>query len=265
MEQLFANDIHQMMQNDGYLDMILAQERKRRIEFEGPIAGDLVIITEITGTKYKIRRGGKPWSRQEPCVQCSDEDCLQHLLELSEVTPRRYIYGDLVSITNNPSNMGLLRMLCQWRKHVSETCIIKQPPGSEKWKRYSICTSELTFLGRTTANGGIIGIVSLTEKPISSLGSLVSLMNKEDGIHNGVKGLSIGFALLIAMYMDWDLYTEENRAITDRLLKKVRKNRLVGLDTYCGSPWYSMFTHILERTRIHDKLKEMILSRAHLP
>jgi hypothetical protein len=90
-------------------------------------------------------------------------------------------------------------------------------------------------------------------------------MEKEPGVHNGVKCLSAGFALLIAIYMDWDLYTQENPGIIDRLLKKVKKNGLVGIDTYNGTPWYTMFKCILERRRIPDKLKEIILSRAHLP
>jgi hypothetical protein len=113
--------------------------------------------------------------------------------------------------------------------------------------------------------GGIIGIVTLTPKYICSLPTLVSLMEIEPGIHNGVKCLSAGFALLISMYMDWDLYTEENKNIITRLLKKVRKDGKIGLDTYFGSPWYTMFKCVLERRRIPDKLKEMILSRAHLP
>ena len=90
-------------------------------------------------------------------------------------------------------------------------------------------------------------------------------MDKETDIHNGVKCLSAGFAVLITMYMNWDLYTEENKNIINRLLKKVRKDGTVGLDTYIGSPWYAMFKCILERRRIPDKLKEIILSRAHLP
>jgi hypothetical protein len=158
-----------------------------------------------------------------------------------------------------------MKMLCAWRKHVKDTFIIEKPVGSDKWKRHSICTSELTFLGRKTDVGGILGIVSMTNKNICSLPSLVSLMEKEDGIHNGVKCLSAGFSMMIAMYMDWDLYTLENKTIIERLLKKVRKNGIVGLETYNGTPWYTMFKCILERRRIPDKLKEMILSRAHLP
>jgi len=181
------------------------------------------------------------------------------LIELSERTPVKYIYGEVASICNNPFNNNLLHSLCAWRKHIKETFIIEKPAGQEKWKRYSICTSELTFLGRSTGTGGIIGAVSLTEKRICSLSMLVSL------IDDGVKCLSAGFALLIAMYMDWDLYTEENSNIITRLLKKVRKDRKVGLETYTGTPWYTMFKCVIERRRIPDTLKEIILSRAHLP
>ena len=32
--------------------------------------------------------------------------------------------------------------------------------GAAKWKRFTICTSERTFLGRATATGGVIGLVA---------------------------------------------------------------------------------------------------------
>jgi hypothetical protein len=54
-------------------------------------------------------------------------------------------------------------------------------------------------------------------------------MDKEEGVHNGVKCLSAGFALLIAMYVGWDLYTEKNKNIIRRLLKKIKKNRMTRL------------------------------------
>jgi len=257
--QLLSGDMNSMFENEQFLDGLLLQERKRRIECEGPPASELKVVTEFNGTQYKFRENGKPWSREEPCTQCDENECLNYLIELSEIMPVKYIYGQVVSICNNPLNNNLLNFLCCWRKHVKDTFIIKKPAGQEKWKRYSICTSELTFLGRSTGTGGILGAVSKTEKHICSLPTLVSL------IDDGVKCLSIGFALLIAMYMDWDLYTEENAKIVERLLKKVRKDRKVGLETYTGSPWHAMFKCILERRRIPDKLKEMILSRAHLP
>jgi hypothetical protein len=225
----------------------------------------LVLIRTPLGTELKIREHGKAWNHVSPCVTCDENECFNYLIELSKTPPVKYIYGETISICNNPLNIPLMKMLCAWRKHVKNTFIIEKPADNEKWKRYSICTSEPTFLGRNTEMGGIIGIVSLTPKHICSLSSLVSLMNKEENIHNGVKCLSAGFALLIAMYMDWDLYTQENVSIIERLLKKVRKNGQVGLVTYTGSPWYKMFQCVLERRRIPDILKEMILSRAHLP
>lgn len=260
-----GNEMNSMFENDLFLDSLLMEERQRRILCEGPPSENLKIITEENGTKLKISENGKAWDRNMPCTSCDEAECSRYIIELSERPPPKYIYGEATSLCNNPLNNPLLYMLCAWRKHVKATFIIEQPPGKDKWKRYSICTSELTFLGRTTEMGGIIGIVTLTPKPINSLPSLVSLMEREPGIHNGVKCLSAGFALLIAMYMDWDLYTEENKNIISRLLKKVRKNGKIGLDTYFGSPWYTMFKCVLERRRIPDKLKEMILSRAHLP
>jgi hypothetical protein len=250
---------HSMFEDERFIDTLLVQERMRRIQGEGPPTSELKTITHFTGLQYKMSENGKIWSREEPCTICDENECLNYLIELSERTPVKYIYGEVVSICNNPLNNNLLHFLCAWRKHVKETFIIKKEAGEEKWKRTSICTSELTFLGRSTEQGGILGILSKTEKHICSLPTLVSLMDE------GVKCLSIGFALLITMYMDWDLYTEENAKIVERLLKKVRKAGKIGLDTYCGTPWGAMFKCILERRRIPDKLKELIMSRAHLP
>lgn len=249
-----------MFENDEFLNMLLAQERGRRIKYEGPPEADTDIITDFTGKKFIINKNGRIWDRNNPCTICDDSECLKYLTELSKT---------IIPFTNeiccNPVNKELLKFLCAWRKHVKETFIIEQTVGSQKWKKYSICTSELTFLGRTTEQGGILGTISLTEKHICSLQTLVSLMEKEPDVHGGVKGLSIGFAMLIAMYMDWDLYTEENVKIVEKLLKKVRKDKKVGLETYFGTPWYIMFKCVMERRRIPDKLKEIILSRAHLP
>jgi hypothetical protein len=258
-------DLAGMFEDEQILNMMLSAEIERRIKYEGPPEGDTNIITDILGRQYVINQNGKKWDINQPCTNCDDTECMKYLTELSNVKPQIYIYDNIRSICKNPLNNKLLKMLCNWRKHVKDTFIIEKPAGSTKWKRFSICTSELTFLGRKTEMGGIIGIVSLTDKHICSLPSLVSLMEKDEGVHNGVKCLSAGFALLITMYMDWDLYTEENKIIITRLLKKVRKDGKVGLDTYMGTPWHAMFTCVLERRRIHDKLKEFILSRAHLP
>jgi hypothetical protein len=254
-----------IFENEIFIEALLIEERDRRIQFEGPPHENLQLVTMPTGEQYKIRENGRPWDVNRPCTSCSDEECLAYITELSDAPPVTYIYNDIASICNHPNNAGLLRMLCAWRKHVKNTFIVEKPCGSEKWKRYSICTSELTFLGRNTEMGGILGILSKTNTHVCSLPSLVSLTEKETGVHDGVKCLSAGFALLIAMYMDWDLYTEENKVIVGKLLKKVRKDGKVGIDTYIGSPWYTMFQCVLQRRRIPDKLREFILSRAHLP
>lgn len=263
MELLYELE-NNMFENETFLEMFLNQEKDRRIKFEGPPDANLIIITEICRTEYKIRENGKIWDIDNPCTNCTENECFDYLNELSGKTSVKYEYDGVLSNCKNPRNNKLLTILCNWRKHIKETFIIQKMYGSDKWKKCSICTSELTFLGRKTELGGIIGIVSLTNIDICSLHSLVSLMEKEKGIHNGVKCLSAGFALLIAMYIGWDLYTEDNKNIIDRLLKKVRKNGVVGLKTYNG-PWYIMFKCILERRKIPDKLKESILSRAHLP
>jgi hypothetical protein len=262
---IINGDINSVFENEDILSHLLAQEHLRRIKHEGSPSENLQIITENDGSSYKIRENGKKWDVNIPCVSCNEDECFDYLTNLSELPPVRYIYNNETSLCNNPQNNTLLYMLCSWRKHVKETFIIQKSFGSDKWKKCSICTSELTFLGRKTATGGIIGIVSLTNKTINSLPSLVSLMEKEPEIHNGVKCLSAGFVMLIAMYMGWDLYTRENVIIINRLLQKIRANGVVGLNTFTGSPWYSMFKCLLERRRIPDSLREMILSRAHLP
>jgi hypothetical protein len=261
----FFNDINSIFENETFLESLLQQERNRRILAEGPFEANFKFITQINGTQLKCRENGKIWDRNIPCENCTEEECFQYLKELSNSQISKYVTSGSSSICKNPLNYNLLQMLCNWRKHVKNTFIIKKSLGSDNWEKHSICTSELTFLSRKTELGGILGVLSQTTKCVNSLPTLVSLMEKEEGVHNGVKCLSAGFTLLIAMYMDWDIYTEENKIIIERLLKKVRKNKMVGLKTYDGSPWYIMFKCVLERRRIPDKLKEIILSRAHLP
>jgi len=226
-QQLLNGDISGMFENDEFVSQLLDLEHGRRIKFEGSPNENLKIITKIDGSKYKIRENGKIWNINNPCVSCSEDECFGYLTNLAETPPVKYIYNNDVSLCNNPQNNKLLYMLCSWRKHVKETFLIQQPVGSDKWKKTSICTSELTFLGRKTAMGGIIGVVSLTNKAIYSLPSLVSLMEKEPDIHSGVKCLSAGFVMMIAMYMGWDLYTQENVVIIGRLLQKIRSNGVV--------------------------------------
>jgi hypothetical protein len=265
LQMAFTNDINSMFEDETILESLLQQEKQRRILVEGPFEANFKIITQINGSQLKCRENGKIWDRNNPCENCTEDECYNYLKELSSIIPIKYINCEIVSMCKNPLNYSLLQMLCSWRKHVKNTFIIEKNFGSDNWKKHSICTSELTFLSRKTEIGGILGIISKTTKHINSLPTLVSLMEKEDDIHDGVKCLSAGFTLLITMYMDWDLYTEENKNIIEKLLKKVRKNKMVGLKTYDGSPWYTMFKCVLERKRIPDKLKEMILSRAHLP
>lgn len=241
----------ELIRTDLFLDMLLLQERDRRIKYEASPREHEEVITDIMGTKYKVHMNGRKWDELNPCTVCDDLACLAQLNELSTGS------AEVTVLCKNPGNMPVLRMLCQWRQHVKETYITEQEPGSDRWKKISICTSELTFLGRKTELGGIIGCISNTETLIHSIPSIASLRD--------VKGLSVGFIVLIAMIMDWDLYTEENCVIITRLLKKIRRGSVVGMDTYIGTPWYYMFKCILGRTRIPDKLRECILSRAHLP
>ena len=145
---------------DEALDTFLLQEHTRRIEFEGPIDAPLITI-ETPECNYKIRDNGRIWEKNNPCTVCDDSMCLQYLKELSCNTKLDTV------LCAHPLNIELLRMLCNWRKHVKETFLITCEPGSNKYIKTSICTSELTFLGRKTRLGGIIGIVSLTQKHIN--------------------------------------------------------------------------------------------------
>jgi hypothetical protein len=257
-------NLNQMFEDDRFLDGFLRNEQMRRIQFEGPPDANFRILKELD-REFKIRENGRKWDINLPCTHCDENECLAYLKELSgTMPPIKYVYDNVVSICKNPLNNNLLAMLCSWRKHVKETFVIQKDIGSEKWKKHSICTSELTFLGRKTDIGGILGTVSLTNKHICSIPSLVSLLEKEAGIHDGLKCLSAGTVMMIAMYNQWDLYTLENKTVIEKMLKKIKKHRVTGLDTFQG-PWYIMFKGVLERKKIPDKLIESILSRAHLP
>lgn len=153
---------------------------------------------------------------------------------------------------------------------MKDTFIETSQPGQSKWTRRSICTSELTFLGRKKASGGLIPLLAETNQHICSIPTLVSLTKQ------GAKGLSCSLVMLIAMYMDgintldrsihpWDLYTVEGSVIIGRLVNKVRQNGKKGIDCYEASGFGIMFRCIEKRERVPDNVRESILSRAHLP
>lgn len=85
-----------------------------------------------------------------------------------------------------------------------------------------------------------------------------------------------GLVMFIAMYMDgmdtldrnvhpWELYTEENKNVITGLVSRVRQNGQKGLDCYRHSFWIIMFECIMKRETIPADVREMILSKGHLP
>jgi len=243
-----------------------SMEKQRRILVEGPPDGEYHIISNPhTGGKQRFKKGGRVWDNNNPCVNCDNKMCFNQIKALSD--GKEIHYGE--SICKNPLNDGLMRMLCNWRKHVKETFIETQKPGKTQWKKINVCTSELTFLGRKKAKGGIIPILAATTTHVCSIPTLVALEKER------AKGLSGWIVMFIAMYMDginhdgvdhtWALYTTENAAIITRLVNKVRQHRQKGIDCYRFTPWETMFKCIMNRERIPDNVKEMILSKGHLP
>jgi len=242
----------------------LDTERARRTMAEGPPDGEENIIEYPGGIRQKIRKGGRPFDNNNPCVQCTDEECFKQINELSYGAGVRYAS----SICKNPLNDELMRVLCNWRKHVVDTKIEAWNPLQNKWKKTNICTSELTFLGRKIDKGGIIPIIASQDIHVKSIPTLVSV--------EGVKGLSGWLVMFIAMYMDgmdtldrnvhpWELYTEENKNVITGLVSRVRQNGQKGLDCYRHSFWIIMFECIMKRETIPADVREMILSKGHLP
>lgn len=254
------------MFSPSMIDLCLTMERERRIMAEGPPDSEVQILENPSGTgqRHKIRMGGRPWDNNNPCVQCTDEECFQQINQLSNGEGIRYTD----SICKNPLNDEVIRVLCNWRRHVCETKIESWNPAQNKWIKTNICTSELTFLGRKKDKGGIIPIIASQDIHVKSIPSLVSV--------EGVKGLSCWLAMFIGMYMDgmnsldrtvhpWELYTEENKNVITGMVNRVRQKGEKGLDCYKHSFWIIMFQSVMNREQIPADVREMILSKGHLP
>jgi hypothetical protein len=172
------------------------------------------------------------------------------------------------SICKNPLNDELIRVLCNWRKHVVDTKLEKWNPLQNKWQKTNICTSVLTFLGRKKDKGGIIPIIASCDTHVNSISSLVSV--------EGVKGLSCWLVMFIGMYMDgmnnldrvvhpWELYTEATKNVITSMVNRVRQRGQKGIDCYSNSVWSVMFRCIMNREKVPDDVREIILSKGHLP
>ena len=254
------------MFSESVIDMCLFLERERRILAEGPPDGEVHIIEDTSGLgiKQKIRMGGRYWNNNNPCVKCTDEECFNQINYLSDGAGIRYTG----SICKNPLNDELIRVLCNWRKHVVDTKLEKWNPVKNKWEKINICTSVLTFLGRKKDKGGIIPIIASYDNHVNSISSLVSV--------DGVKGLSGWLVMFIGMYMDgmntldrvvhpWELYTVETKNIITSMVNRVRQKGQKGLECYSTSVWSVMFRCIMNREKIPDDVREIILSKGHLP
>ena len=167
------------------------QGDKYRMDCEGPPDVPQTTITAPCGTQHKMRRAKKGWDENDPVVSCAKQEILAQLVQLGSLPLPN---GETCS---NRANETLLKLLCDWRRHVIETYFEMKKPG-EGWKRTSICTSEQTWLGRSSTKGGTIGTISATVVHINSISLLLAL--KKEG---GAKGLSAGFAMLLQLRLNW--------------------------------------------------------------
>ena len=87
----------------------------------------------------------------------------------------------------------------------------------------------IDFFGKKNRFGWHSRNCSLTNKHICSIPSLVSLVNKEPGVHDGLKALAAGKVMMIAMYNQWDLYTVENQTVIEKLLQKNKQKGVAGV------------------------------------
>ena len=67
--------------------------------------------------------------------------------------------------------------------------------GATKWKRCTICTSELTFLGRATAKGGIIGLVAGTAHAVDTMEKFIALFPRDGRKRPGEDGARVRLKL----------------------------------------------------------------------
>jgi len=230
------------------LDAHLADEKRRRIASEGPPPGhpDAHITTKMVrcpkdGTliEERLQAGGRPWDEARSCVVCSDDDVRAQLRQLNGGSAL-----DTPAV-RNPANWKLLRFLCEWRKHVTETHLSSRPKtadGTGKWKTSTICASEQMWLGRSTAKGGIIGKVAASADVVDTCGKLDSL--KANG--------GAGMTMLVGLRFGWDL--AEKNAKGKPILKRLHGK---------GGPTWDLVTG--KYPDVDPRVREAVLSRAHLP
>jgi hypothetical protein len=171
----------------AYFSELRRQSDQHRRQCEGPPSAEPYIVTSPDGTKQRLRGASQGWLESSPVVSSSDLDALAQLADLGCPPPP----GGRVCA--NPANRRLLLLLCSWRQHVRNTRLETQAPGSTKWSSCSICTSEMTWLGRKAEKKGIIPMVATTSTAVDSIESLLEL---------GAAATSASFAMLVWMRLN---------------------------------------------------------------
>ena len=282
-------------EGSDYLKWLSKQMDATRMSCEGPPDAVPVVTQDRDGTQQRCKPAARPWSDAQPCVSCDDAACLGQLRELgvgeiaTQLPSKQATHGGGSSgggaaapfIAKHPANITLLRFLCSWRQHVKETFLETKKAGSAKWSKCSICTSELTFLGRKYAKGGVIGCVALATAPIDSIPALFSLEKQQqpNGSHP-LKALSAMIAMFIALKFHWS-WTADAKALFIAKVAKLSetqkptaaaagggggaKKTTRGAAVWKGSPVGLAYDHIQAGTAVPSLLRHSILSRGHLP
>lgn len=223
------------------LDALIDQENERRVACEGPpCPPELRLLVASDGIEERLQGGGRPWEAARACVTCDDAAVLQQLADIG------------VAQVVCPGNRALLRRLCAWRKHILETALDSRRKGATKWNRRGICTSLQTWLG---AKQGVLCHVATAPGPISTLRGFVDAFPRDARQRPGCT-LSAGRAMLCVLYFDWPLDASCKEALQELLKKRGKR--------YC-EPWSWVFAAIIHQGRVDDRLKRLVLSRAHLP
>ena len=259
----FQSMVPNMQEGSVFLNTLRRDMDAIRMSCEGPPTAPLTLARQADGAEQQCRRATRPWDDARPCVVCDDEACAVQLRELSGGATKIHSSGGLL-VLGHYANRPLLQLLCAWRQHIRETFLLNKRPGETRWRKTSICTSLLTFLGRGTAKGGVIGALATTRQHITGVATLTELTKE------GVKGLSAGNCLLIALKMNWGFAAADDLAALCQLLKKVRKRKgahgpNVTTNPYSGTPFGWAFDLIVAKKLVPPTLRHCILSRAHLP
>ncbi|GMI34060.1 hypothetical protein TeGR_g9274 [Tetraparma gracilis] len=265
----------------AYFSELRRQSDQHRRQCEGPPSAEPYIVTSPDGTKQRLRGASQGWLENSPVVSSSDLDALAQLADLGCPPPP----GGRVCA--NPANRLLLLLLCSWRQHVRNTRLETQAPGSTKWSSCSICTSEMTWLGRKAEKKGIIPMVATTSTAVDSIESLLEL---------GAAATSASFAMLVWMRLnraggmgEGGILSTAAIAVFERHLKKAketdkaRRERLgpdheaiiarggdaakkrSGLPNFGNSPFGFVMRAMVTRSPINPDLRHAVLARAHLP